>query len=126
MSKQLMDGKSIAYTYEGGWRYRVRFYDGMAAYESLTAEGNASYGASDIPYQSRQIREGLIQIVWQERELGDMVSLLIDEPEHIVWSTALLGYASDKPNLHFQRGRIDSLTDERAESPPPESPDSRR
>ena len=75
----LLDGKVIDYTYDGGWRFRVRFYDGMAAYQFLGDSGESvSNSNEDIPYQSRIIRDNLYHVVWHETNIGDLVSLVIE------------------------------------------------
>ena len=110
-SKHLLDGKTIDYTYDGGWRFRVRFYDGLAAYEFLGESGeDVSNSNADIPYQSRLIREDLYHVVWHETNIGDVVSLVIDISNNRIFSAALLGYREPDYNLHFEGGNINSFS----------------
>jgi phenolic acid decarboxylase len=109
-SMHLLDGKILLYTYEGGWSFRVRFYDGLAAYEFLGDSGKkGSNSKADIPYQSRLVREDLYHVVWHETDIGDLVSLVIDITNKRIYSAALLGYRSQKFFLHFQGGTITSF-----------------
>lgn len=111
-SVHLLDGKTIDYTYEGGWRFRVRFYEGLAAYEFLGESGEeVSNSNADIPYQSRLIRDDLYHVVWHETNIGDLVSLVIDVATMRIYSAALLGYRDLDYTLHFERGAIHSYTD---------------
>jgi len=108
-SMHLLDGKTIDYTYDGGWRFRVRFYDGLAAYEFLGASGeNVSNRNADIPYRSRLIREDLYHVVWHETNIGDLVSLVIDIANRRIYSAALLGYRGEDHHLHFEGGSVHS------------------
>jgi hypothetical protein len=108
--EQLLDGKTIDYTYAGGWRFRVRFYDGLAAYEFLgEGGGDVSNRNADIPYQSRLLREDLYHVVWHETDIGDLVSLVIDVANKKIHSAALLGYRGEDSNLHFESGVIHSF-----------------
>ncbi len=111
-SKHLLDGKTIDYTYEGGWRFRVRFYDGLVSYEFLGESGeNVSNSNADIPYQSRLVRENLYHVVWHETNIGDLVSLIIDIPNDRIYSAALVGYRGPDYYLHFESGIIHSFSD---------------
>lgn len=112
-NKPLLDGKSMDYTYEGGWRFKVRFYNGMAAYEFLGQEGeNVSNSNKDIPYQCREIRDNLFHVVWHEINIGDVVSLVIDLERNRIYSAALLGYRQPDFTLHFEAGDIHSFKTE--------------
>ena len=109
-SLHLLDGKTIDYTYEGGWRFRVRFYDGLAAYEFVGEGGEGvSNSNADIPYQAREIRDGLYHVVWHETDIGDLVSLVIDVTHERIFSAALLGYRDADSALHFEPGTIHSI-----------------
>lgn len=105
-----LDGKTIDYTYEGGWRFRVRFGDGRVGYEFLgETEGEVSNANENIPYQARQIREGLYHVVWHETDIGDLVSLVIDIENERIYSAALLGYREADVALHFEPGILHSV-----------------
>ena len=107
----ILDGKAIDYTYDGGWRFRVRFYDGLAAYEFLGEDGeDVSNRNEDIPYQSRLIRDGIYHVVWHETDINDLVSLVIDAENDRIFSAALMGYRGEEPMLHFEGGDIHELT----------------
>jgi phenolic acid decarboxylase len=109
-SQHLLDGKIIDYTYDGGWRFRVRFYDGMAAYDFLGEEGeDVSNSNEDIPYQSRLIGKGRYHVAWHESNIGDFVSLIIDENEKTIYSAALLGYGASDSVFHFEHGVINGI-----------------
>ena len=111
-SIHLLDGKTIDYTYEGGWRFKVRFYAGLVAYEFLGESGaDVSAGNADIPYQSRLIRDGLFHVMWHETNIGDVVSLVIDAANERIYSAALLGYGGHDATVHFERGEIHSFAD---------------
>ena len=107
--EHLMDGKTVRYTYSGGLAFEVRFADGLASYKALVESGNVSAENSDIPYQSREIRSGLIHTVWHEENIGDVVSLVIDLDAKKIYSAALLGYLADDRMLHFEDGTIESI-----------------
>ena len=108
--RSLLDGKSVDYTYEGGWRFRVRFYDGLVAYEFVGEEaGEVSNSNADIPYRARLIRDDLYHVVWHEQDIGDLVSLVIDSRAMRIYSAALLGYRGDDASLHFEPGDIHSF-----------------
>ncbi|MGB2957982.1 MAG: MoaF N-terminal domain-containing protein [Bacteroidota bacterium] len=110
-SMHLLDGRTIDYTYDGGWRFRVRFYEGLAAYDFLGESGeNVSDSNADIPYQSRLVREDLYHVVWHETNIGDLASLVIDVANKRIYSAALLGYHGPDLNLHFEGGDIHSFT----------------
>lgn len=105
--QQMLDGQSLDYTYEGGWRFRVQFRDGMAAYQFVGEDrGEVSNENSNIPYQGRLIREGLYHVVWHETNIGDLVSLVIDQQQNKIYSAALLGYRGDDAGVHFESGEI--------------------
>ena len=107
---QLMDGKTIDYIYSGGLHFIVSFKDGLASYKAVGDTGGVSNENSDIPYQSREIRPGLIHTVWHEEEIGDLVSLVIDLDANKIYSAALLGYPAEDRMLHFEDGMISSVT----------------
>ncbi len=108
-SMHLLDGRTIDYTYNGGWRFRVRFYDGLAAYEFLGESGeDVSNSNADIPYQSRLVRDDLYHVVWHETNIGDFMTLIIDIANRRIYSAALLGYRGPDYNLHFEGGNIHS------------------
>ena len=107
-TEHLMDGKTIRYTYSGGLAFEVRFADGLASYKALGDSGNVSSENSDIPYQSRLIRPGLVHTIWHEESIGDVVSLVIDLDNDTIYSAALLGYLADDRMLHFEDGVIES------------------
>jgi len=110
--QHLLDGKTIDYTYDGGWRFRVRFYDGLAAYDFMGDEGeNVSNSNSDIPYQSRVLAGGRYHVAWHESTIGDFVSLIVDPGEMQIYSAALLGYKEQDVMMHFEHGVIHSLAD---------------
>jgi len=108
----ILDGKTVDYTYEGGWRFKVRFYNGLVAYEFLGAEGeNVSNKNADIPYRSRLIRENVYHVAWHETNIGDFVSLVIDTETNRIYSAALLGYRGEDFSFHFEGGDIHSFAD---------------
>ncbi len=107
----LMDGKTIDYTYSGGLRFVVTFKNGLASYKAVGDTGGVSNQNDDIPYQSRQIRPGLIHTVWHEENIGDMVSLVIDLDARTIFSAALLGYPAEDRMMHFEDGVIRDLTE---------------
>ena len=109
-SAHLLNGKTIDYTYEGGWRFKLRFYDGKIAYEFLGEQGaEVSNRNEDIPYQSRQIRDSLYHVMWHEENIKDMVSLVIDFANNTLYSAALLDYGSDQPMTHFESAIISEV-----------------
>lgn len=105
----LMDGITIDYTYSGGLQFVVTFRDGLASYKAVGDTGGVTDENSDIPYQSREIRPGLIHTIWHETNVGDVVSLVIDLDARKIYSAALLGYPADDRMLHFEDGIINSL-----------------
>lgn len=109
MTKQLMDGKTIRYTYSGGLSFEVRFRNGMVSYKALKRSDRVTSENSNIPYQSRQIRDGLIHTIWHERAIGDVVSLIIDLADKSIYSAALLGYCDADHMLHFEDGQIEDI-----------------
>jgi len=108
--QHLLDGKTIDYTYEGGWRFRVSFANGLVAYEFVGQnEGDVSNANSDIPYDSRLIRKDLYHVIWHETDINDLVSLVIDLRANTIYSAALLGYKADDAMLHFEPGVIHTV-----------------
>ena len=80
--KHLMDGMTVDYTYSGGMHFVVTFRDGLASYEAVGDTGGVSDANDNIPYESREIRPGLIHTIWHETDIGDLVSLVIDLEEN--------------------------------------------
>ena len=109
---QLMDGKTIDYTYSGGWRFVVGFRDGLASYKAIGDTGGVANENSGIPYKSRMIRPGLVHTVWHEESIGDMVSLVIDLEANTVYSAAIVGYGGDDRMIHFEDGVINSIEED--------------
>lgn len=105
-----LDGITLDYTYSGGLRFVVRFADGHASYKAVGETGGVSDQNDNIPYQSREIRPGLFHTVWLEETIGDVVSLVIDLDARKIYSAALLGYPAADRMLHFEDGRITTLT----------------
>ncbi|MEM7503227.1 MAG: hypothetical protein AAF417_14335 [Pseudomonadota bacterium] len=106
----LLDGKVIDYTYDGGWRFRVTFSDGRVAYEFLGEDGaDVSNANTDIPYESRRLGDGWVHVAWHEENIGDFVSLVIDTNGMAIYSAALLGYPADDRAMHFEHGVIHSI-----------------
>ncbi len=105
--QHLMDGKTIRYTYSGGLAFEVSFENGLASYKALVDSGNVSNENSNIPYQSREIRAGLIHVIWHEEDIKDLVSLVIDLDNNKIFSAALLGYGTEDGMLHFEDGVIE-------------------
>jgi phenolic acid decarboxylase len=109
---ELLDGKTIDYTYDDGWRFRVNFYDGLVAYEFLGDDGeDVSSSNADIPYLSRSLGSGRIHVSWHEENIGDFVSLVIDPNQMAIFSAALLGYRGSDRQVHFEHGVIHSFVD---------------
>ena len=108
--KQLMDGMTVDYTYSGGMHFVVTFRDGLASYEAVGDTGGVSDANDNIPYESREIRPGLIHTIWHETDIGDLVSLVIDLDAGKIYSAALLGYPADDRMLHFEDGVINNIT----------------
>lgn len=105
--QHLLDGKTIDYTYDGGWRFRVRFYDGLVSYEFLGESGGVvSNSNEDIPYHSRLLSNGRYHVAWHESNIGDFVSLIVDINAMQIFSAALLGYRDPDAALHFEHGII--------------------
>ena len=103
----LLDGRQIDYTYDGGWRFKVQFENGLAAYQFMGDEGESvSNSNKDIPYQSRLVRDDLYHVMWHEQDIGDLVSLVIDFKENRIFSAALLGYRENDFMLHFEGGDL--------------------
>ncbi len=108
--KHLMDGMTIDYTYSGGMHFVVTFRDGLASYKAVGDTGGVSDANDNIPYQSREIRPGLVHTIWHETDIGDLVSLVVDLDAGKVYSAALLGYPADDRMLHFEDGVINQIT----------------
>ncbi len=108
--KQLMDGMTVDYTYSGGMHFVVTFREGLASYEAVGDTGGVSDANDNIPYESREIRPGLIHTIWHETDIGDLVSLVIDLDAGKIYSAALLGYPADDRMLHFEDGVINNIT----------------
>ena len=109
-AQHLLDGKTIDYTYDGGWRFRVRFYNGLAAYEFLGDDGeNVASSNADIPYLCRSLGNGWIHVAWHESNIGDFVTLVIDPSGMAIYSAALIGYRETDHAVHFEHGVIHSF-----------------
>lgn len=105
-----LNGKTIDYTYEGGWRFKVKFYDNLVAYQFIgEGTGDVSGSNTDIPYLARAIQSDLFHVMWHETDIHDLVSLVIDKKEMRIYSAALLGYQQDAMP-HFESGVIHSIT----------------
>ena len=107
MTEHDLDGTTIDYTYDGGGSFRVRFYDGLVAYEFLGEQtGEISRSNENIPYVCRSLGYHRYHVAWHEKNIGDFVSLIIDEGSMDVFSAALLGYESPDAIIHFEHGTI--------------------
>lgn len=110
--KGLLDGKTIVYRYTvGGWALKVRFYDGMLHYRSVAAPKNSGIntngpGRKDISYHSRKIGDELYLVSWNEVDIGDQITLVIDFNHSVVHASGLIHYYDQKSHINWFRGAI--------------------
>ena len=107
----LLDGKTIQFNYLGGLAFEIIFDAGHASYKALDSSGAVASANEQIPYQSKELRPNLIHAVFHEKDIGDVMSLVIDFDANTIHSAALLGYRDDEPLLHFEGARIEHVED---------------
>ena len=64
----------------------------------------------DIPYRSRKIGDDLYIVNWHEKDKPDFVTLIFNFRNHVVCSSALRRYQTDKEEIHFQEGIMQHVT----------------
>jgi phenolic acid decarboxylase len=107
LSREL-DGKTIAWEYDGGRNYELRVANGEITYRRTNGT-NAREWRSLVPYTAHKIREGEFMIGWHEIDYSNYVTLLIDFNESKLYSSALLG---NYDMIHFQEAKITDVTQE--------------
>ena len=110
--QSLLDGTDFNYQYQNGHAIHARFADGDIEYRWIRGP-NASDSYKRYPYQSRQIRSGLVLIQWHEDNLDNLITLVVDLDAHAVASSAIVRYRQEKPIIAFQGGTIENLKDKR-------------
>lgn len=102
-----LDGKTIAWQYEGGRDYEIRFEDGMLTYHRTNGDVAREW-RSMVPYMAREIREGEYLVGWHEKDISNYVTLLFRLDIKKVYSSAIL---DDYDLIHFQEAKITGIRD---------------
>lgn len=107
--EHVLDGTTIDWSYDAnGARMILTFEDGLAQYEWIEGR-RAGNKAQDIPYRSREMRDGLFVVSWDQAARPDFITLVFDFNENIMASTGLIGYGTDDQRNLFQNGTVHNL-----------------
>ena len=104
----LLDGTKVTFYYQNGWGAHVEFYDGMLKYEWVAGPAKGR-GNQDLPYRSRKIDDETYIVNWLEESNPDFVTLIFNFTNNVMYSSALLRFASDKQTISFNGGIIQEL-----------------
>jgi hypothetical protein len=107
--EHLLDGTSLDFHYQSGSAIHMEISDGKLAYEWITGPSKGSK-AMDIPYRSRKIGDDLYIVNWHEKDKPDFVTLIFNFRNHVVYSSALRRYRTDREEIHFQGGIMQHVT----------------
>lgn len=107
--EDLMDGAGLRFRYSGGLTCEVEFQHGFVSYVSRLNGSPTGEGVQRMPYQSRQIRPGVIHIVWYEQRIGDTVSIVVDLDGMKVYSGDLMGCRVGDAVLDCEVGEIERI-----------------
>lgn len=107
-SEHELDGSRILWSYTAsGAGMALSFDDGLARYEWIKGARKGRH-ASDIPYRSREISNGVYLVNWVQPEKPDFITLIFDFNSNLVFSSGLIGYGTDRQKNLFLDGVIES------------------
>ena len=107
--EQVLDGTTIIWSYSSSdATMEVSFENGLARYEWI-AGMRKGRGDQDIPYNSRQISEGVYLINWVQADKPDFISMIFDFNNKLMFSSGLIGYGTDRQKNLFLSGTISSV-----------------
>ncbi len=108
-NEHVLDGTTIDWSYDAnGARMILSFENGMAEYEWIEGR-SAGNSAKDIPYRSREMRNGLFVVSWDQAARPDFITLIFDLNEDKMASAGLIGYGTDNQRNLFQNGTVHSV-----------------
>lgn len=108
-NEHVLDGTTIDWSYDAnGARMLLTFEDGKAQYEWIAGQ-RAGNSAKDIPYRSREMRNGLFIVSWDQAARPDFITLIFDFEASIMSSTGLIGYGTDNQRNLFLGGTVHSV-----------------
>ncbi len=109
VNEHILDGTTINWSYTAnGAAMILTFEDGLASYEWVRGR-RAGNSASDIPYRSREMADGVFLVSWDQADRPDFITLVFDFDENIMASTGLIGYGTDDQRNLFQDGIVESV-----------------
>jgi len=97
--QELLNGKTLVFEYTNGWGFALTFYDNMIKYQfrqDLTNPEGAGSRNQDIPYRSRQIGPNLYQIMWHEKDVKDVITMVINLNNNTLTAAGLMSYHDKK------------------------------
>jgi phenolic acid decarboxylase len=112
--QELLNGKTLIFEYTNGWGFYLSFYDNMIKYQfrrDLTNPDSVGSKNQDIPYRSRKIDNNIYQIMWHEKDVKDVVSMVINLNNDTLFAAGLLGYDENKMEV-FEGAVIKQIIEE--------------
>jgi len=97
--QELLNGKTLVFEYTNGWGFHLTFYDNMIKYQfrqDLTNPEGIGSRNQDIPYRSRQIGSNLYQIMWHEKDVKDVITMVINLNNNTLTAAGLMSYHDKK------------------------------
>lgn len=108
-NQHLLDGTTINWTYnKSGSGMVLIFEDGLARYEWVIG-ARKGRSAKDIPYQAREISDGVFLLNWVQPKKQDFITLIFDFNQNVAFSSGLIGYGTEKQRNLFQDAVINSV-----------------
>ena len=108
IEEQILDGKELEYIYSDGGKVVLSFYDGLLKYRWVAGpfEGDKE---KDLPYQSREIRDGQYVINWHDKQNSNFVTLILDLSRNALQSSAILDYDGENEIVLFDVATIERV-----------------
>jgi hypothetical protein len=105
---QSLDGIEVDYTYSGGGRVILSFYDGYLRYRWLSGpfEGVEE---SDLKFQSKKIGAEKHMVSWHDTKNFNFATLIFDFDEKVVHSSALIYYGTENEVSSFDQAVMNSI-----------------
>ncbi len=97
--QELLNGKTLIFEYTNGWGFYLSFYDNKIKYQigrNLSNPDGIGSKNQDIPYRSRMIGDDLYQVYWHEKDVKDVVSMIINLKAGTLFASGILGYDENK------------------------------
>ena len=104
----ILDGTTIDWTYDNSEaRMLVSFENGLAKYEWIAGarKGNSD---KEIPYNSRELTEGVFLMNWVQPQKPDFISMIFDFNTNKAYSSGLIGYGTERQKNLFLSGVVNS------------------